>query len=259
MKATVYLSRKLLNQLKVKETESKDLMIAHPLNYVDRFAMTDSYETLCTNAKHHYIDCSYDGIKCFLYGKTGYSDAFNNGAWLFTHPDLVAEFNGEPLPEQESNPEFYKTDFWTKLASWIEANMKGTSVERRQRLYNSYISDRPIQHQLTEYGLIAPDGTWYACEFGEHAALAGRIIMRNRETFGLSDHEVLNMAYDWSGKGLDFLYKRGWIAIRNPSMGNTFLDMDETKTATKAQVNTIFDYISKFNRYDMNISKVMVD
>lgn len=153
MKATVYLSRKLLNQLKVKETESKDLMLTH----------------------------------------------------------------------------------------------------------NSYISDRPIQHQLTEYGLIAPDGTWYACEFGEHAALAGRIIMRNREAFGLSDHEVLNMAYDWSGKGLDFLYKRGWIAIRNPSMGNTFLDMDETKTATKAQVNTIFDYISKFNRYDMNISKVMVD
>ena len=169
------------------------------------------------------------------------------------------KFYGEPLPEQESNPEFYKTDFWTKLASWIEANMKGTSVERRQRLYNSYISDRPIQHQLTEYGLIAPDGTWYACEFGEHAALAGRIIMRNREAFGLSDHEVLNMAYDWSGKGLDFLYKRSWIAIRNPSMGNTFLDMDETKTATKAQVNTIFDYISKFNRYDMNVSKVMAD
>lgn len=246
-------------QHKMLVNQIREDMIAHPLNYVDRFAMTDSYETLCTNAKHHYIDCSYDGIKCFLYGKTGYSDAFNNGAWLFTHPDLVAEFNGEPLPEQESNPEFYKTDFWTKLASWIEANMKGTSVERRQRLYNSYISDRPIQHQLTEYGLIVPDGTWYACEFGEHAALAGRIIMRNREAFGLSDHEVLNMAYDWSGKGLDFLYKRGWIAIRNPSMGNTFLDMDETKTATKAQVNTIFDYISKFNRYDMNISKVMVD
>lgn len=118
--------RMLVNQI-------REDMIAHPLNYVDRFAMTDSYETLCTNAKHHYIDCSYDGIKCFLYGKTGYSDAFNNGAWLFTHPDLVAEFNGEPLPEQESNPEFYKTDFWTKLASWIEANMKGTSVERRQR------------------------------------------------------------------------------------------------------------------------------
>lgn len=246
-------------QRKVLVSRIREDMIAHPLNYIDRFAMTDSYETLCDNAKHHYIDCSYHGIKSFLYGKTGYSDAFNNGAWLFTHPELVAEFNGEPLPEQESTPEFYKTEFWTKLASWIDANMKGKSVERRQHLYNTYISDKPIQHQLTEYGLIAPDGTWYACEFGEHAALAGRIIMRNREAFGLSDHEVLNMAYDWSGKGLDFLYKHGWIAVRNPSMGNTFLDMDETKTATKAQVNTIFDYISKFNRYDMNISKVMAD
>jgi len=41
--------------------------------------------------------------------------------------------------------------------------------------------------------------------------------------------------------------------------GAMLYGMDETKTATKAQVNTIFDYISKFNRYDMNISKVMVD
>lgn len=246
-------------QRKMLVSQIREDMIAHPLNYVDRFAMTDSYETLCNNAKHHYIDCSYHGIKSFLYGKAGYSDAFSNGAWLFTHPELVAEFNGEPLPEQESTPEFYKTGFWTKLSNWIDENMKGTSVERRQHLYNSYISDKPIQHQLTEYGLIAPDGTWYACEFGEHAALAGRIIMRNKKSFGLSDHEVLNMAYDWSGKGLGFLYKRGWIAVRNPSMGYTFLDMDETRTATKAQVNTVFDYIGKFNRYDMDVSKVMAD
>lgn len=203
--------------------------------------------------------CSDKDIKDYVIGDAGYTDAFNNGAWLLNRPDLVAEFNGEPLSEQESAPDFYKTGFWAKLSNWIDENMKGSSVERRQHLYSRYINDIPIKHSLTEYGLIAPDGTWYACEFGEHAALAGRIIMRNREAFGLSDHEVLNMAYDWSGKGLDFLYKRGWIAIRNPSMGNTFLDMDETKTATKAQVNTIFDYISKFNRYDMNISKVMVD
>lgn len=56
-------------QRKMLVNQIREDMIAHPLNYVDRFAMTDSYETLCTNAKHHYIDCSYDGIKCFLYGK----------------------------------------------------------------------------------------------------------------------------------------------------------------------------------------------
>lgn len=156
-----------------------------------------------------------------------------------------------------------------KWKAWVNKNQvyNGTShfdpkmldAMRKQRLYSRYINDVPLKHDLTEYGLVAPDGTWYACEFGEHAALAGRIIMRNREAFGLSDHEVLDMAYDWSGKGLDFLYKRGWIAVRNPSMGNTFLDMDETYTATKAQVNTVFDYIEKFNRYDMDVSKVMAN
>ena len=34
MKATVYLPRKLLNQLKVKETESKDLMLTHNLHNI---------------------------------------------------------------------------------------------------------------------------------------------------------------------------------------------------------------------------------
>lgn len=33
MKTTVYLSRKLLNQLKVKETESKDLMLKRRFYY----------------------------------------------------------------------------------------------------------------------------------------------------------------------------------------------------------------------------------
>ena len=64
------------------------------------------------------------------------------------------------------------------------------------------------------------------------------------------------MAYDWSGKGLDYLYRRGWIAVRNPSLGKTFLDMDATKTATQAQMNTVFDYIHKNERYDMDISKL---
>lgn len=34
MKTTVYLSRKLLNQLKVKETESKDIMLTHNLHNI---------------------------------------------------------------------------------------------------------------------------------------------------------------------------------------------------------------------------------
>lgn len=36
-------------QRKMLVNQIREDMIAHPLNYVDRFAMTDSYETLCTN------------------------------------------------------------------------------------------------------------------------------------------------------------------------------------------------------------------
>lgn len=32
--------------------------------------------------------------------------------------------------------------------------------------------------------------------------------------------------------------------------------MDTTKTATQAQMNTAFDYIHKYERYDMDISKL---
>ena len=32
--------------------------------------------------------------------------------------------------------------------------------------------------------------------------------------------------------------------------------MDATKTATQAQMNTVFDYIHKYERYDMDISKL---
>lgn len=47
MKATVYLSRKLLNQLKVKETESKDLMLTHLIS----FSFPKSLVTLYRAAK----------------------------------------------------------------------------------------------------------------------------------------------------------------------------------------------------------------
>lgn len=53
MKTTVYLSRKLLNQLKVKETESKDLMLTHNLHNIiingKRVGCSDRISALCRN------------------------------------------------------------------------------------------------------------------------------------------------------------------------------------------------------------------
>ena len=50
MKATVYLSRKLLNQLKVKETESKDLMLTHNLHNIIINGKRVGCSFVCKNA-----------------------------------------------------------------------------------------------------------------------------------------------------------------------------------------------------------------
>ena len=37
---------------------------------------------------------------------------------------------------------------------------------------------------------------------------------------------------------------------------STVSSMTKSKTATQAQMNTVFDYIHKYERYDMDISKL---
>lgn len=50
MIATVYLSRKLLNQLKAKETESKDLMLTHNLHNI----IINGKRVGCPGWPHHH-------------------------------------------------------------------------------------------------------------------------------------------------------------------------------------------------------------
>lgn len=248
------LRRKLLRD------KIQDDMIANPLNYVDRFSMTTPYKMLVKGIEKGWIDGSYDGIINYIGQKEQETDdLFYGGTWLLSRPDLIVELNGAPLPPQVDSAEFYASDFWEKLSDWIDRNLKGKKVERRQNLYKRFVNkDRNDDNEfLSKYGLISPDGKWYNCEFGGHTAIAGRIIQEKQKEFNLTDNQILDMMYDCYGKALDYLYKKGWIAIRNPSMGDTFIDMDETKRATKAQTNVIFDYISHFNRYDMSVSKIM--
>lgn len=110
---------------------------------------------------------------------------------------------------------------------------------------------------LSEYGLISPDGKWYNCEFGEHAAIASRIVREKQEEFHLTDSQMLDMVCGCDGEALDYLYRRGWIVVHNPSLGKPFLDMDETKRATNAQMNVVSDYIGHFIRYGMDVSKII--
>ena len=70
MKTTVYLSRKLLNQLKVKETESKDLMLTHNLHNI----IINGKRVGCSGHIQNVLN-----NKCVYKMKAGKAHGFNRG------------------------------------------------------------------------------------------------------------------------------------------------------------------------------------
>lgn len=59
-------------QHKMLVSQIREDMIVHPLKYIDRFAMSFDYDTLCKDVERHYIDYSYDSIKDYVIGDAGY-------------------------------------------------------------------------------------------------------------------------------------------------------------------------------------------
>lgn len=250
-----------LNSLQKNALELKirDDIIAHPLNYIDRFAMTKDYFKLVDDIDKNHIDGSYEGIRDYVSDSHWMSeDPLRFGLWLFDRPDLIAEFNDGPLPEQVDNPDFYKSGFWAKLSDWIDKNMKGYAITRRQKNYQLYIGTYVDKQKFhSPYGLVSPNGEWYDCGFGEHTGTAGKIILKHPDKFGMTAHKAFEIAYDCYAGPLDFLYEKGWVALRNPDMGNPYLDMAPDTKPTKEQEQTIFEYIEHFGRYDMDITKII--
>lgn len=106
----------------------------------------------------------------------------------------------------------------------------------------------------SQYGLISPAGKWFNCDFAEHNIVAKHCILANPSQFGCQTREdARHMLYSSDGDALDILYQKGWAALRNPSFGSAFLSMRETHRLTKAQANTVMDYIEHFGRYDLSL------
>ena len=101
--------------------------------------------------------------------------------------------------------------------------------------------------------MISPKGEWFDCGFAEHNSTAAKIINSTEGRFGLTKKQAFH--YYGSDRCLDFLFDRGWVALRNPSFGRAYVDMGDTHTLTKHQVDTLIDYIVFFKRFDIDIMK----
>lgn len=89
-------------------------------------------------------------------------------------------------------------------------------------------------------GLVAPNGDFYSCNFGGHAAKAYHILRYYMDKYGT---DVKTLTVD---NALDTLIGKGWCATH--SLWNNTISLPPfPKRPTQAQVNAILDAVSRHN------------
>lgn len=237
----------------------RDDMEAHPFRYIDPFSLDRDFFTFLSE----HSEDDYDFVQGLIYQLDTFhnpGDIFDNGTWLFERPSLIADLNGDVLTDPEKTSDMYQNGFWKKLYDWVSVNLGQDAanpyVMRRQKLYRRFVGLEQSNQQTfgSIYGLIAPDGTWYDCDYAEHTSKAGQIIRSQYDPLGITKED----SYSVLVEPLDYLYDKGWIALRNPLLGcRPYIDMKDLAHATKAQINTVFDYINHYSRYDLDTSQLM--
>lgn len=103
------------------------------------------------------------------------------------------------------------------------------------------------EHSTGDYGWLEPNGTFHEVEWGNHQEWANDYLDAH-----LSEEErdaamvEINLSGLRSGTGLigaaDYLVRRGWVLLHNPSQGIAIPTRDETKRYTKKQQDFLYDY-----------------
>lgn len=94
-----------------------------------------------------------------------------------------------------------------------------------------------------DYGWLAPNGTFYAVEWGEHQEWAQSYIEKNFPDTRENDIIDIQMKSHTGLIGVgDYLVERGWVLLHNPSQGIAFSTKNPVKEYTKAQKEFLYDY-----------------
>lgn len=229
----------------------------NPFKYLDPFSVNCSYSELAEKIKSGEIENTISDIEDYLlnYHEVKEDDVLDCGMWLWQRPEFITDIcDASKIPEGNSPLVAYKDGFWRYI--YVALKKKGThepSVLRRQNRYLVFIGEKPKTLFNSEFGLISPKGEWFDCGFAEHNSTAAKIIHSTKDHFGLTKEQAFR--YYGSDRCLDFLFDRGWAALRNPEFGRAYVDIGDTHTLTKCQVDTLMDYIVFFKRFDIDIMK----
>lgn len=125
-----------------------------------------------------------------------------------------------------------------------------TAEDRQQDALDSFMTRMMDEedHTTDDYGWLEPDGTFHAVEWGNHQEWANDYLDKN-----LKQEERFAAMLEINASGMtkscsdvigaaDYLVRRGWVLLHNPSQGLAIPTRDTTKAYTKAQKEFLYDY-----------------
>lgn len=207
-----------------------------------------------------------------LIGRAEFSGNTANGTFCMTaydaneQPDIPERFNifcrySEEIrkrKEAEKEKEMYME--WYEVAmEYVPESLKNeVRRETGQPIESRYGSDMLAgfmermldeeKHSTEDYGWLAPDGTFYEVEWGNHQEWANNYLKEH-----LSEEEQKAALIEINASGMaksgtdimgaaDYLVRRGWVLLHNPSQGIDVPTRNPLKRYTKAQQEFLYDY-----------------
>lgn len=130
-----------------------------------------------------------------------------------------------------------------------------TVEDKQQEALDGFIKRMTDQeeHSTEDYGWLEPNGTFHAVEWGNHQEWANNYLEKN-----LTPEEQFDAMVEINTSGMaksgtdvvgaaDYLVKRGWILLHNPTQGISFPTSNPTGRITKAQKEFLYDYYTERN------------
>lgn len=282
------LSQKI-NELKRKNgiLQIVEDMRVNPIKYVDPYSTVKSIKAIKEGLTRLSINAFEDIARYFTYIEDYYGTITEEllpqaetptacGLWMFDEADLIYDICYKLSTTIGTN------EFWDAIYQstkdrdgFQERNNRYLAKQRlikrhndeqeNPEKYNVYDSTREIRREDEDIkpdninrwtGLISPKGDFYSCGFAEHTYTAYLIIVHNPNMFpnemkyvGKSNIEYMPR-FDLPDSALDILINNyGWCATRYLPTQGDYITFPSNGKITKAQKDTIWDAILKFEKH----------
>ena len=196
-----------------------------------------------------------------VYGQAKFIGHTADGSYALVEDDkdLVSENYERLLRNHKRLEKDYREleDRFNTLVDYLSDSGRGYLVEKAflgetddndsyvSPLVKSFVAQNRIEKEHEDnYGWLAPNGTFYPVEWGEHQGWAHTKVA---ELGLIGDDDTWvdrngEKHFVWTGEEGDILVDRGWVLLHNPAMGVALVTANDARPLTKAQKEFLYGY-----------------